>query len=116
MKNSWGLVLAVIGMLGIAAILLAPRGVRSLNPVQPVTAIGSDNELPDGWFNSLRRDAIAPIYDPTFMPRREVDWPPDALVIGVEVDGDARAYPASYLNRREMVNDVVGGEPLLVSW
>ncbi len=37
-------------------------------------------------------------------------------MIGVEVDGHARAYPVSLLNSREMVVDRVGGVPILVTW
>ncbi len=82
----------------------------------PPTRDADAAELPEGWFQSLPRDAILPVYDPSFDAGSDVNWPLDALVIGVEVGGDARAYPVAYLNRREMVNDVVGGEPLLVSW
>jgi hypothetical protein len=38
------------------------------------------------------------------------------LVIGVEINCESRAYPVGPLNRREMVNDVVGGVPILVTW
>ena len=40
----------------------------------------------------------------------------DELVIGLVVNGDARAYPLGILYNREMVNDVVGGVPVLVTW
>ena len=38
------------------------------------------------------------------------------LIIGVERDGDARAYPVNLLSYHEIVNDVVGGEPLAITW
>ena len=41
---------------------------------------------------------------------------PDDLVIGVEIDGDARAYGVAYLSNHEIVNDVVGGRPIAVTW
>ena len=36
---------------------------------------------------------------------------PDELVIGIELDGDARAYPLRILDWHETVNDEVGGTP-----
>ena len=38
------------------------------------------------------------------------------LVIGVSIDGDTRAYPINVLSRHEIVNDVVGGTPLAVTY
>ena len=38
------------------------------------------------------------------------------MVMAVEINGEARAYPISVLNSREIVNDVVGGRPILVTW
>ena len=37
-------------------------------------------------------------------------------MIGVAINGESKAYPVGPLNFREMVNDVVGGVPILVSW
>ncbi len=38
------------------------------------------------------------------------------LVVGVAANGEARAYPLSILNWHEVVNDTVGGDPVLVTW
>ncbi len=38
------------------------------------------------------------------------------LVIGVEVNGQARAYPMSVLHVHELIHDELGGVPILVSW
>ena len=64
----------------------------------------------------LPRDAIAPVYNALFMPAESATLPPDELVIGVEINGESKAYPVSPLNFREMVNDTLGGIPILVSW
>ena len=37
-------------------------------------------------------------------------------VIALEIDGDARAYPLSILTWHEIVNDTVGGEPVIVTF
>ena len=64
----------------------------------------------------LPRDAIRRIYDPKFIPGQEASLRWEDLVIGVELNGESRAYPVGPLNSREMVNDVVGGVPILVTW
>lgn len=48
--------------------------------------------------------------------RGDQEWNDDEPVIGVEVDGQARAYPIRILSNHEIVNDTVGGEPLAVTW
>ncbi len=72
--------------------------------------------LPEGFRQLLSRDAIAPVYDPAFVTAAGVDWPEDSLVIGVDLEGEARAYPVGFLNRREIVNDNHRGIPTLVTW
>ena len=66
----------------------------------------------------LPRDAIPAIDDPQFMPITEADdfYDPDELVIGVEFNGDARAYSIPFLSNREIVNDTVGGVKIAVTW
>ena len=64
----------------------------------------------------LPRDGIRPIYDPQFVPADESSFDDEELVMGVAINGDARAYPVGLLTRREMVNDTIGGTPVLVSW
>lgn len=40
----------------------------------------------------------------------------DERVFGVEIDGHSRAYPHRFLSWHEMLNDVVGGEPVTLSF
>jgi hypothetical protein len=40
----------------------------------------------------------------------------DELVFGVEINGDARAYPLRILDWHEMFNDVVGGVPVTLAY
>ncbi len=114
-------------------VTIADRPGTELNPVDngAVAAVdhGSDvdptavhdpytagQELPDGYRQLLPRDFIRPVYQPRFTTADGIDWPGDADVIGVLIEGEAKAYPVSFLNGREMVVDELGGEPLLVSW
>ncbi len=64
----------------------------------------------------LPQDAINPIYEPRFLSAEDAGLDPGELVIGVELNGESKAYPIGPLVRREMVNDTVGGVPILVTW
>lgn len=79
----------------------------------PVTA---GESLPDGFRQLLPRDAIQPVYDPVFVRAWQTNWPGDTDVIGVARGGEAKAYPVSHLNGREIVVDEIAGEPILVTW
>jgi Protein of unknown function (DUF3179) len=41
---------------------------------------------------------------------------PGRLVVGIEVNGDARAYPLQFIGYHHQVRDTVGGRPVLVSY
>jgi hypothetical protein len=66
----------------------------------------------------LPRDGIPAIDNPQFLSAEEADeeYAPDELVIGVNYDGDARAYSIPFLSSREIVNDTVGGRKIAVTW
>lgn len=64
------------------------------------------------------RDGIPPIDDPKFA---KVSSAPEYLsknepVISLEINGDARAYPLSILIWHEIVNDIVGGLPVSITY
>ena len=64
------------------------------------------------------KDGIPAIDDPSFEAVREAGrWLVDREpVVVVEHEGDARAYPYQVLIWHEIVNDVVGGRPLVVTF
>ena len=66
----------------------------------------------------LPKDAIPAIFDPEFLSTdsANLQYRDTDLVIGVSIDGDPRAYHVPYLSAREIVNDVVGGKPIAVTW
>jgi len=76
----------------------------------------TDEAKPASYRESLPRDAINPIYTPTFIAGTNVDWGPNELVIGVDLEGEARAYPVGLLTWREIVVDDHRGIPTLVTW
>jgi len=41
---------------------------------------------------------------------------PNVQVIGLEVDGESRAYPIPFLSAHEIVNTTLGGRPIAVTW
>ena len=41
---------------------------------------------------------------------------PDRLVVGIEMDGQARAYPLQYIGYHHQVRDTLAGTPILVSY
>ncbi len=66
---------------------------------------------------SPRRDTIAPIYRPAFTQTRAVGYiGPLEPVLSIGINGDYRAYPLRVLLFREIVNDTVGGVPVLVTY
>ena len=66
----------------------------------------------------LPKDAIPAIDDPRFVDAATADaqLAPDELVLGISINGDHRAYSTAMLSRHEIVNDVVGGVPVAVTW
>lgn len=63
------------------------------------------------------RDTISPIDDPVFQPVEALTaMGPLEPVLSLIIDGDARAYPLRMLLWHEIVNDIVGGVPVLVSY
>ena len=66
----------------------------------------------------IPRDAIAPIDNPLFISVAEADaiYAPDSPVIQFERNGDVRAYGLDILTWHEIVNDIVGGDPVAVTF
>ena len=66
----------------------------------------------------LTKDAIPAITEPQFVAGVAADaqMRPHERVLGVSVNGDHTAYPLNMLSRHEIVNDVVGGVPIAVTW
>lgn len=63
------------------------------------------------------KDGIPAIDEPQFVPAAAVtDIAPQEPVIGLVIGGQARAYPLRILHWHEIVNDVVGGTPLAVTY
>ncbi len=66
----------------------------------------------------LPQDAIPAIDHPEFYSAQEAEaeYAPSEQVIGVFIDGEARAYSTAKLSRHEIVNDTVAGRKIAVTW
>ncbi len=64
------------------------------------------------------KDGIPALTNPEVVPAATGDTFlfPDDLVLGVVVNGEARAYPHAVMWWHEIVNDVLGGRPILVTF
>ena len=63
------------------------------------------------------RDGIPSIDKPQFIPVERVDFlKDDDIVIGLAIKGTARAYPTRILVWHEIVNDVVAGQAVAVTY
>lgn len=69
-------------------------------------------------YQVLPANAIPAIMDPQFLTGAEADaqMAADELVMGVVIDGEARAYSLWQLDAHEIVNDEIRGVEFAVTW
>jgi len=73
-----------------------------------------------GEFEGMGRDAFPVFNNPRMLTAQVAEktgriFPRDA-VIGVQHNGQAKAYPISVMGIHELGNDTIGGKPIAVSW
>ena len=73
-------------------------------------------DLPPEFMQLLPRGRIASVDAPQFVQAEKAKIPDDAWVMGVVINGQARAYSLNLLNRHEVVNDEVGGVKFAAVW
>jgi len=85
---------------------MTTNGVKHIVPLDKIVSGGPS------------KDAIPSIDHPTFVDASAVDHflPDEDLVFGLYYEGEARAYPAMILVWHEIVNDIVNGKPVLVTY
>ena len=65
----------------------------------------------------LPQDAIPALIKPNYLTASQAsDMNNQEEVIGVVINGDARAYPISTMSSHEIVDDDIGGQPIAVTW
>ena len=99
--------------------VVEPFEIAAYEELRPEPQIRSIDLRIDTGFDErekLERDAISPIYSPRYVSVEEATVLDEELVMGVEINGDARAMPVGLMRFREMVNDEIGGVPILATW
>ena len=84
-------------------------------PPAPRPAAADEGD-PPGIQTVLDFDAIPAVFNPEFQPGRKETLPGDHPVIGVALDGEAKAYSIPLLDGHEIVNDTVGGQKVITTW
>ena len=90
----------------------------------PVTRaqLGSKQDLEKEYYSaSMRgvpRDAFPVLHSPPMGTVADGDkiLRPNEWVIGVILDGEAKAYPITVMGFHELINDTVGSNPITVCW
>lgn len=134
-RRATGLALSMIALLLLAACGSAVSSKRSSGAQASRTPPTAEGATPDGAAVSptataaeaaaeyqivtlLPPDAILSIDDPRFYGVSEADeeYHPLEPVLGVELNGEAKAYSVSLLSGHEIVNDMLAGRPIAVTW
>ena len=95
--------------------LLALVGAGCGSAQTPAAGPAAD-ETPPGVQQLLPRGRIPAVFEPEFGPAGRADVPAGAWVLGVVVEGQAKAYSLNLLNRHEVVNDRSGGTAYAAVW
>lgn len=99
-------------------------GYTACNPAPPVNPGPSEpdtdwdipiDQVLDG---GPGKDGIPSVDQPVFVSAKAMEYllEEDDLVIGVEINGEVRAYPHKILDHHEVVNDVIQGVPISVNY
>lgn len=78
--------------------------------------VAASLRLEEVVFGGAKLDGIPALDDPPHVAAGDAPLGDAELVFGVVVGDAARAYPHRYLSWHEMANDVVGGEPITLSY
>ncbi len=63
------------------------------------------------------RDCIPSIDDPKYVSASDATFlGDDELIMGIDINGQQRAYPARIMDYHEIVNDPIAGQPVAVTW
>lgn len=71
---------------------------------------------PQGVEQIIPRGQIAAVFEPEFVTAAEAEIDPEAWILGVVIEGEARAYSLNLLNQHEIVNDRIGQQPIAAVW
>lgn len=87
------------------------------NPSSRDAALEDSEEREIPIIQDVPKDAIPPLDFPQYETTQEALWlQDDEIVLGVEFNGDARAYPLKILNWHEIVNEKIGDKDIVVTY
>ncbi len=92
------------------------HAVGLLTALLTVAAPAEADKKPKGYRQILPRGRLAAIDRPTYVPASEADLSETTWVLGVVIDGQARAYSLNLLNAHEVVNDAIGDTRFAAVW
>ncbi len=91
-----------------------PRFSLFLTPAQKGR---TDIDLTELEWGGVRPDGIPDLKYPGHIAAAEAEYiEDDERVVGLSINGEHRAYPLRIVNAHELVNDVLGGEQLALTW
>ena len=76
----------------------------------------AEDPPPPGVEQLMPRGRIAAVLEPEFVSASKAEIPDDAWVLGVVIEGRAKAYSLNLLNRHEVVNDESGDTAFAAVW
>jgi len=132
-KRFFGIVAATGVALAILAYIAYEQPTAEISPVSDNEEVNNDNEKYLGIMETngqkhlipldkIRsggppKDGIPSIDDPKFAEIQDSDFVKDSdVVIGLEINGEAKAYPLFILVWHEIVNDSIGDTPVSVTY
>ena len=71
---------------------------------------------PAGVEQLLPRGRIAAVFEPHYVSASEAEIAENAWVLGVVIEGEAKAFSLNLLNRHEVVNDQSGDTEFAAVW
>ncbi|MCP4175358.1 MAG: DUF3179 domain-containing protein [Fuerstiella sp.] len=106
------------GCAGVSVAFAVWQTVPHANSGQPLVPVAQSGDPVRYDPRQVLRKPIRPITDPTITGAEATDTAPNELVIGVRVNGAARAYPINQLTgpKREIINDMLGGTAIAATW
>jgi hypothetical protein len=127
-QSGWWVAVAAIVISAVTAwIMIAPFSPRPADDAAEADFSLNRAKVPrDLVVRAMATDGVRALTRPQIMTPAEADlWNeehrgkllvPDDRVIGVDLGGEVRAYPVRLMRWHEVVNDVVGGEPVAITY
>lgn len=115
-----GAIAAAVALLGGLIFVITTRHSVVQQPTGAILQRGGPGFDPirsDEIQSILPQDAIPALIKPNYLAASQAaDINDMEEVIGIVINGDARAYPISTMSSHEIVDDVIGGRSIAVTW